>query len=114
VVIRRYASEGHFNSAGDGARGHMGSYHRMLSTYVNDLIRVGFVLERLEEPLDGPANGALFSEVPMVLVIAARAIWAEIAMALKHVRQTRQPRRRSPHALRDPAAAARTPARSTS
>ncbi|WP_437801151.1 hypothetical protein [Sorangium sp. So ce693] len=74
VVIRRYASEGHFNSGGDGVRGHMGSYHRMLSTYVNDLIRAGFVLERLEEPLDGPANGALFSEVPMVLVVAARAI----------------------------------------
>jgi hypothetical protein len=92
----------------------MGSYHRMLSTYVNDLIRVGFVLERLEEPLDGPANGELFSEVPMVLVLAARAIWAEIAMALKHVRQTRQPRRRSPHALRNPSAPARTPARSTS
>jgi SAM-dependent methyltransferase len=74
VVIRRYASEGHFNSGGTGVRGHMGSYHRMLSTYVNDLIGAGFALERLEEPLDGPANGALFAEVPMVLVVAARAI----------------------------------------
>jgi len=74
VVIRRYASEGHFNSGGNGVRGQMGSYHRMLSTYVNDLIRAGFTLERLEEPLDGPENGALFSEVPMFLVIAARAI----------------------------------------
>lgn len=73
VVIRRYASEGHFNSGGDGVRGRMGSYHRMLSSYVNELIRAGFVLERLEEPVDGAANGALFSEVPMVLVIAARA-----------------------------------------
>jgi len=73
VVIRRYASEGHFKSGGDGVRGHMGSYHRMLSSYVNELIRAGFVLERMEEPLDGPANGALFSEVPMVLVVAARA-----------------------------------------
>jgi len=52
----------------------MGSYHRTLSTYVNDLIRASFVLEQLEEPLDGPANGVLFSEVPMVLVIAGRAI----------------------------------------
>lgn len=74
VVVRRYASEGHFNSGGDGVRGHMGSYHRMISSYVNDLIHAGFVLERLEEPLDGPANGELFSEVPMVLVVAARAI----------------------------------------
>jgi hypothetical protein len=39
-----------------------------------DLIRAGFALERLEEPLDGSANGVLFSEVPMVLVIAGRAI----------------------------------------
>lgn len=74
VVIRRYASEGHFNSSGDGVRGRMGSYHRMLSTYVNDLVAAGFTLERLEEPLDGPANGALFEEVPMTLVVAARAI----------------------------------------
>jgi SAM-dependent methyltransferase len=74
VVVRRYASEGYFSSGGDGVRGRMGSYHRMLSSYVNDLISAGFVLERLEEPLDGPENGALFSEVPMVLVIAARSI----------------------------------------
>ena len=74
VVIRRYASEGHFNSGGTGVRGRMGSYHRMLSTCVNDLIGAGFAIERLEEPLDGPARGALFAEVPMALVIAARAI----------------------------------------
>lgn len=74
VVVRRYASEGYFESGGDGVRGRMGSYHRMLSSYVNDLIRAGFVLERLEEPLDGPGNGALSSEVPMVLVIAARSV----------------------------------------
>jgi ubiquinone/menaquinone biosynthesis C-methylase UbiE len=73
VVIRRYASEGHFNSGGDGVRGRVGSYHRTLSTYINDLIAAGFALERLEEPLDGPANGALFAEVPMTLVVAARA-----------------------------------------
>lgn len=74
VVIRRYASEGHFNSGGDGVRGRMGSYHRMLSTYVNDLIAAGFAIERLEEPLDGPAHGALFAEVPMTLIVAAHAI----------------------------------------
>jgi hypothetical protein len=36
--------------------------------------RPGFAIERLEEPLDGPANGALFAEAPMTLVVAARAI----------------------------------------
>lgn len=41
---------------------------------VNDLVRAGFALERLEEPLDGSDGGGLLSEVPMVLVIAARAV----------------------------------------
>jgi SAM-dependent methyltransferase len=74
VAIRRYASEGHFNSGGDGVRGRMGSYHRMLSTYVNDLISNGFVLERLEEPLPGRDATAvgLFAEVPTDLIVAAR------------------------------------------
>jgi ubiquinone/menaquinone biosynthesis C-methylase UbiE len=30
VTVRRYASEGFFNSGGDGIRGRMGSYHRRL------------------------------------------------------------------------------------
>jgi SAM-dependent methyltransferase len=72
VVVRRYVTEGHFNSGGDGVRGRMGSYHRTLSSYINDLIAAGFVLERLEEPLDGPSNGELFAEVPMTLVVVAR------------------------------------------
>ena len=74
VIVRRYASEGHFNSGGDGVRGRMGSYHRMLSSYVNDLIGADFALERLEEVIDGPANGVLFAEVPMTLVVAAHAV----------------------------------------
>ncbi|HEX4196729.1 MAG TPA: methyltransferase domain-containing protein [Caulobacteraceae bacterium] len=75
-AVRRYASEGFWDSGGDGVRGHMGSYHRMLSTYVNDLIAAGFALERLEEPLAGAdaARAGLFAEVPTVLVVAAHAI----------------------------------------
>jgi ubiquinone/menaquinone biosynthesis C-methylase UbiE len=76
VSVRRYATEGHWNSAGDGVRGRMGAYHRMISTYVNDLIACGFVLERMEEPLAGD-NGSrigLAGEVPTVLVISARAV----------------------------------------
>jgi SAM-dependent methyltransferase len=80
-VIRRYATEGFWNSGGTGVRGHMGSYHRMLSTYINDLLASGFRLERLEEPVlprvvdRGPENdrGAeLFSELPLALVVAAQ------------------------------------------
>jgi ubiquinone/menaquinone biosynthesis C-methylase UbiE len=74
-VVRRYASEGLWNSGGDGVRGRMGAWHRAISTYVNDLIASGFVLERLEEPLAGPdaSTGGLFAEVPTVLVVAAHA-----------------------------------------
>jgi SAM-dependent methyltransferase len=74
-AVQRYASEGFWDSGGDGVRGHMGSYHRMVSTYVNDLIAAGFALERLEEPLAGAdaTRAGLFGEVPTVLVIAAHA-----------------------------------------
>lgn len=75
LAIRRYATEGHWNSGGDGVRGRMGAYHRTLSTYVNDLLASGFAIERLQEPLAGPvALSPLFAEVPTVLVIAARAV----------------------------------------
>jgi hypothetical protein len=69
VVARRYPEEGFWRSGGDGIRGRMGSYHRMLSTRINDLQMSGFRLERLEEPL--PPGKGLFSQVPIVLVVAA-------------------------------------------
>ncbi len=74
-AVRRYASEGFWDSGGDGVRGRMGAYHRTLSTYLNDLLACGFVLERLEEPLAGgdAAKAGLFAEVPTVLVVAAHA-----------------------------------------
>lgn len=69
VLAWRYAAEGHFMSGGTGVRGHVGSYHRMVSTYVNDLIACGFQLDRLEEPVwDAPG---LFSRVPIVLFVVA-------------------------------------------
>ena len=72
VLAWRYTSEGHFMSGGDGVRGHMGSYHRMLSTYVNDLQDNGFRLERMEEPVwDVPS---VLSRVPIVMVISARPV----------------------------------------
>jgi SAM-dependent methyltransferase len=71
VAVRRYATEGYWKSEGAGVRGHMGSYHRMLSTYLNDLIANGFRLDRIEEPL--PDVPGVMSQVPRVLVIAATA-----------------------------------------
>lgn len=70
AIARHYGTEGLWWSRGDGARGRMGSYHRMLSTYINDLQESGFRLERLEEPL--LAQPGLFSEVPGNLVIIAQ------------------------------------------
>ena len=69
VLIHRYATEGHFFAgSGGGVRGHVGSYHRMLSTYVNDLVDAGFDLTRVEEPV-GDAGFA--AEVPRVLFLAS-------------------------------------------
>lgn len=75
VAVRRYATEGRWNSGGDGVRGRMGQYHRTISTYVNDLLAAGFAIERLEEPLagDGGSGVGLAGEVPTVLLIAARS-----------------------------------------
>jgi ubiquinone/menaquinone biosynthesis C-methylase UbiE len=72
-VVRHYATEGYWESGGDGVRGRMGSYHRTLSTYVNDLVDAGFAVDRLREPVVD-ARGGLFAEVPMVLLVLARAL----------------------------------------
>lgn len=68
VVVWRYASECHWDSGSTGVRGSVGSYHRMLSTYVNGLIAEGFRVDTMVEPL-GPEG--LFAQVPRVLVVAA-------------------------------------------
>lgn len=69
VVVRSYNVEGHWQSGASGLRGHVGSYHRMLSTYINDLLDAGFALDRLVEPvMDVPG---LFGRVPRVMVVAA-------------------------------------------
>ena len=49
----------------------MGAYHRKLSTLINDLLVTGFFLERLDEPV--VKGDGLFSQVPRILLVAARA-----------------------------------------
>jgi ubiquinone/menaquinone biosynthesis C-methylase UbiE len=68
-MIRHYAREGFWQSGGTGVRGHMGAYHRTLSTLINDLLGAGFTLERLEEPV--VRDHGLFSEIPQTLLVAA-------------------------------------------
>jgi len=70
VLVRRYASEGFWRSGGSGVRGHMGAYHRTLSTLINDLLAAGFTLERIDEPI--AAGGGLAAQVPRTMLIAAR------------------------------------------
>jgi ubiquinone/menaquinone biosynthesis C-methylase UbiE len=75
-VVRRYASEGLWNSGGDGMRGRMGAYHRKVSTYVNDLLAGGFALERLDELLADHSNestAGISAEIPVYLAVAAHA-----------------------------------------
>ncbi len=85
IAVRRYATEGSWNSGGDGVRGRMGSHHRMISTYVGDLLASGFQLEAIEELLadqgptgspaaqaDASGGAGLAAEIPLVLLIAAR------------------------------------------
>ncbi|HEU0292559.1 MAG TPA: class I SAM-dependent methyltransferase [Anaerolineales bacterium] len=71
-MVRRYAREGFWQSSGTGVRGHMGAYHRTLSTLINDLLAAGFLLEKLDEPV--VQGGGLFSQVPQALLVVARAI----------------------------------------
>lgn len=87
VAVRRYATEGYWNSGGDGVRGRMGCYHNTISTYVNDLLAAGFRLDAMEElhadrKPDGftsaqPAaagGNELAAEIPYVLLMAATAL----------------------------------------
>jgi ubiquinone/menaquinone biosynthesis C-methylase UbiE len=70
-LIRQYAKEGFWQSGGTGVRGHMGAYHRTLSTLINDLLAAGFNIEKLDEPTVG--DNGLFSQVPQILIVAATA-----------------------------------------
>lgn len=68
-TIRQYAKQGFWQSGGTGVRGHMGAYHRTLSTLINDLLDIGFLLEKLEEPVLG--DRGLFLQVPQTLLVVA-------------------------------------------
>lgn len=77
VRINNYLQEGYWQSGGDGIRGKIGAYHRMLSTYINDLLTVGFQIIGMHEPTipagkyDTVAEQWL-SVIPRGLIIQAR------------------------------------------
>ncbi len=71
LIVHEYVAEGRWFSGGQGVRGRVGSYHRMLSTYLNDLMSSGFRIAGFREPVM-PGTG-LFERVPRALVVAAEA-----------------------------------------
>ena len=78
-VVRRYTKEGFWQSGGTGVRGHMGAYHRTLSTLLNDVLEGGFLLEKLDEPV--VEGRGLFSQVPQSLLIVGRVPESRSAFA---------------------------------
>ena len=75
-IVQRYFDEGFWRSDNaNGVRGKVGAYHHTLSTYVNSLVELGFMLQRIVEP---QATGRLgervpaHREVPTVMVMACR------------------------------------------
>lgn len=56
--VMRYADEGLWQSGGKGVRGHMGAFHRMLSTYLNSLISAGHQITKFLEPMITPDDYA--------------------------------------------------------
>ncbi len=76
--VRGYFTEGFWRSANpQGVRGQVGAYHRMLSSYLNALAEVGFLLERTVEP---QATGQIatsipgYAEVPAALLVRCKRI----------------------------------------
>lgn len=47
---RGYSAEGWWTTHGDGVRGRVGANHRMLSTYLNAVLRAGFDFDEFAEP----------------------------------------------------------------
>jgi 2-polyprenyl-3-methyl-5-hydroxy-6-metoxy-1,4-benzoquinol methylase len=77
-TIARYFAEGHWRSdTRTGPPGKVGSYHRMLSTYLNALIDAGLTLERISEP-GAPTD---LSPSPSVAGLK-RPVWFEVPAVL--------------------------------
>jgi len=54
--VTRYSQEGKWYSGGTGFCGTLGSIHRKLSTYLNELAQAGFSLQEVSEPLLPPGR----------------------------------------------------------
>ena len=75
VAVSGYFDERFWRSANPNGVRRAGNHHRMLSTYLNALIRSGFALEAVEEPRAAPLlarQRPLYSEVPIFFACRAR------------------------------------------
>ena len=77
-AVQAYFEEGFWRSDNiHGVRGHVGAYHRTLSTYINGLANAGFKIERVVEP---QATGQLaervpgYKEVPVAMMFACKKL----------------------------------------
>jgi len=70
LIVRRYLTEGVWQSNGDGVRGRVGARHRTLSTLMNALVSHGWNLVKMQE-ISAPdaGTGTSVSEIPHLLCI---------------------------------------------
>lgn len=76
IRVTRYSKEGKWFSGSSGVRGRLGSIHRMLSTYLNSVISVGFAITEISEPTLETAVADTFDRqlrrlAPRVLIVKA-------------------------------------------
>jgi SAM-dependent methyltransferase len=75
VAVSGYFEERFWRSSNPNGVRRAGNHHRMLSTYLNALIRSGFAVEAVEEPRAAPLlarQRPLYSEVPIFFACRAR------------------------------------------
>jgi SAM-dependent methyltransferase len=76
VHVTGYFEERFWRSSNPNGVRRAGNHHRTLSTYLNALVRAGFLLEAVEEPVAGPLlarQQPLYEEVPIFFAARARA-----------------------------------------
>jgi SAM-dependent methyltransferase len=80
---RGYYREGWWLATNSGFRGKVGSNHRMLSTYLNSLVRHGLGLQHTAEPRPGPEwKQRLPGAAPVPLYFVARCQKMQVARPL--------------------------------
>jgi hypothetical protein len=75
VQVTGYFEERFWRSSNPNGVRRAGNHHRTLSTYLNSLVRSGFMLELVEEPMASPLlaqQQPLYEEVPIFFAARAR------------------------------------------